>query len=271
MDSSSPQTLFTSLLPQLTTARDKVFELSGLLMRHQPAAQSLVSLWFEALNTTVEDKKRQALLYVMNDVVIKTARSSDQQTEYLQAFSEVMDNVIACLVVGKNELLLEEVRQMVLVWEDEKNGVFAPQYTSRLKGRVAEAINAVLDEKSGANAIQNFELTRRLRKIEGDREALEPLAEKVEKLSHYSTHPRRLPSNSHSEPEKLRDLRTSLLQFQEKCERQLAERSSALLSLSQELQSQYEVYNSFETRALELYTSIDSKDSLAQGSRPAKS
>ena len=268
MDSSSPHTLFRSLLPQLTTARDKVFELSGLLMQHQSVAQSLVSLWFEALNTTNEEKKRQALLYVMNDVVIKTARGSDQQIEYLQAYSEVMDNVIACLVVGRNELLLEEVRQMVLVWEDEKNSVFAPQYTSRLKGKVAEAITAVLDEKSGAHAIQNFELTRVLRKIEGEREALEPLAEKVEKLSHYSTHPKRMPSNPYSEPEKLRDLRTSLLQFQDKCERQLAERTSALVRLSQELQSQYEVYNSFETREQELYTSIDSKDLLAQGNRP---
>ena len=268
MDSSTPHQLFRTLLPQLTTARDKVFELSGLLMQHHSAAQSLVTLWFETLNTTSEDKKRQALLYVMNDVVIKTARGSDQQTDYLQAFSEVMDNVIACLVVGRNELLLEEVRQMVLVWEDEKNGVFAPQYTSRLKVRVVEAIGAVLDEKSGAHVIQNFELTRMMRKIETDREALEPLAEKVEKLSHYSTHPRRLPSTPHSEPEKLKDLRTSLLQFQDKCERQLSERTSALLTLCEELQTQYQVYNDYEARAQDLSSSIDSKDLIDKGSRP---
>lgn len=262
----SPQ-LFQSLLPQLTTARDKVFQLSGLLMQHHTAARTLVSLWFDALNSTHDDKKRQALLYVMNDVIIKTSRSSEQQTEYLQAFSEVMDNVIACLVVGRNELLLEEVRQMVLVWEDGKNCVFAPQYTNHLKLKVTEAISTVLDEKSGAHVIQNFEVTRLLRKIEDDRDALEPLAEKVEKLSQYSTHPRRMPSKFHSEPEKLKDLRICLQQFQEKCERQLTERTAALLRLSQELQSQYQVYNSFETRAQELSSSIDSKDSLDQGNR----
>lgn len=267
MDLRTPQHLFQSLLPQLTTARDKVFELSGLLMQHHTAAPALVSLWFDTLNATSDDKKRQALLYVMNDVVIKTSRSSEQQTEYLQAFSDVLDNVIACLVVGKNELLLEEVRQMVLVWEDGKNCVFAPQYTSRLKAKVAEAISAVLDEKSGASVIQNFELTEMLRKVEGSRASLEPLAAKVEKLSQYSTHPRRMPSNSHAEPEKLRDLRASIQQFQEKCERLLAERTSALLRLSQELQVQYEIYNSFETRAQELYASIDSKDSLDQDKR----
>lgn len=268
MDSRVPQQLFLSLFTHLTTARDKVFELSALLMQHHAVAADLVALWFETLNTTQDDKKRQALLYVMNDVVIKTSRASEQ-TEYLQAFSEVMDNVIACLVVGKNELLLEEVRQMVLVWEDSKNCVFAPQYTGRLKMKIAEAISAVLDEKSGANVIQNFELTQLLRKIEGNRDSLEPLAEKVEKLSQYSTHPRRLPSKSHTEPEKMRELRTCLQQFQEKCERLLADRTSALLRLSQELQSQYEVYNSFEVRVQELYTSIDSKDSLAQGNRPS--
>jgi len=268
MDPRAPQQLFQALLPHLTTARDKVFELSALLMQHHTAAPALVTLWFETLNSTQDDKKRQALLYVMNDVVIKTSRASEQ-TEYLQAFSEVMDNVIACLVVGKNELLLEEVRQMVLVWEDGKNCVFAPQYTGRLKVKIAEAITAVLDEKSGASVIQNFELTQLLRKIESNRDSLEPLAEKVEKLSQYSTHPRRLPSKSHLEPEKLRELRTCLQHFQEKCERLLTERTSALLRLSQELQSQYEVYNAFEVRTQELYTSIDSKDCLAQGNRPS--
>lgn len=268
MNDSSPQQLFRAFLPQLTTARDKVFELSSLLMLHQSAAQSLVSLWFESLNTTSEDKKRQALLYVMNDVVIKTARGSDQPPDYLQAFSEVMDSVIACLVVGRNELLLEEVRQMVLVWEDEKNSVFAPLYMSRLKGKVAEAISTVLDEKSGASVMQNFDLTRMIRKVEIDREALEPLAEKVEKLSHYSTHPRRLPSNSHSEPSKLHDLRISLQEFQEKCECQLAAGSSALLSLCQELQTQYLVYNAYEARALRLSCSL-SKDLIDKGDRPS--
>ena len=250
---------FLSLLPHLTTARDKIFEMSGVMLQYHVHAPALVGLWFQELNSTKDEKKRQGLLYVMNDVIIKTSRGNDAQTEYLQAFSEVMDNVIACLVVGKNELLLEEVRKMVLVWEDSKNCIFAPQYTSHLKTKIMEAINTVLDEKSGAHVIQNFELTRMLRKIEVEHEALEPIAEKVEKLSHYATHPRRMPSNSHSEPEKMKELRTHLLQYKEKCERQLAERTAALLQLCKELQTHYEVYNSFVDREQELGLNIDSK------------
>lgn len=255
----SPEQHFNSLLPHLTTARDKIFEMSGVLMQYHMHAPALVALWFQELNSCKDEKKRQALLYVMNDVIIKTSRTSDTRTEFLQAFSEVMDNVIACLVVGKNELLLEEVRKMVLVWEDSKNCIFAPQYTNHLKTKIMEAISTVLDEKSGAHVIQNFELTRTLRKIEVEHEALEPIAEKVEKLSHYAAHPRRMPSKPHSEPEKLKELRTHLQQYKEKCEKQLAERTAALLQLCKELQAQYQVYNSFVDREQELGLNIESK------------
>jgi hypothetical protein len=231
------------------------------MLQHHASAQSLVALWFQELNSTKDEKKRQGLLYVMNDVIIKTSRNSETQMEYLQAFSEVMDNVIASLVVGKNELLLEEIRKMVLVWEDSKNCIFAPQYTSHLKTKIMEAINTVLDEKSGAHVIQNFELTRLLRKIEIEHEGLEPIAEKVEKLSHYSNHPRRMHSKCYAEPEKLKELKVQLQQYKDRCEKQLADRTAALMLLARELQSQYDMYNSFMGREQELSLNIDSKDS----------
>ena len=251
MESAAVEHSFRSLAAGLSTARDKVMELSSLMLQWHNHAPKFVSLWLDSLLALDEDKKRQGLLYVMNDVVIKTSRGGD--AEYLQAFPAVMDEVIDCLVAGGNELLLEELRKMVLLWEDSKNCIFAPQYTATLRGKIMTAITTVMEEKSGASVIQASELTRSLRSIELAHEAMEPVAETCEKLSRYASH--RSTSTSSLEPDKVKELRTSLIQYVSKCEQELKDRSAALMRLATELQSQYEVYNRYESRVYSLHPS----------------
>lgn len=213
---------FETLVPTLTTARDKVYEVSSLFLAHPKSARALVAAWLHALTSTQDDRKRQSLLYVLNDVVVKSSRGPD--SEYLQAFSEVMDGVIGALAAVRQELLLEELRKMALVWEDCR--VFAAPYTLALKTRIMEAISSVLDEKSGAHAIQTYDLTRFLRKIE--QEAVEHNTEKLLR-KHYA--------------EGDKEVRTALALVRDKCERQLADRTAAVMMLSRELRKQFEEYN----------------------------
>lgn len=249
MENAAVEQTFRSLAAGLSTARDKVMELSSLMLQWHRYAPKFVSLWLDSLIALREDKKRQGLLYVMNDVVIKTCRGGD--TGYLQAFPEIMDEVIECLVEGGNELLLEELRKMVLLWEDSTNSIFATQYTSALRGKIMTAITTVMEEKSGTSVIQAFELTRSLRSIELAHEAMEPVAETCEKLSRYVSH--RSHSTSHIEPEKTKELRANLIQYVSKCEQELKDRSAALIHLATELQTQYEIYNRYEDRARSLH------------------
>lgn len=244
MENAAAEQTFRSLAGGVSTARDKVMELSSFMLQWHMHASEFVRFWLDSLSSVQEDKKRQGLLYVMNDVIIKTARSD--HAEYLQAFPEVMDDVINCLVQSGNELLLEELRKMVFLWEDSKNCIFAGQYTSQLRSKIMIAISAVMEDKSGAGVIQTFELTRSLRSIELAHEAMEPIAEACEKLARYAHH--RSHSTSHSEPEKTKELRSNLIQYVSKCEQELKDRSAALLRLASELQAQYEVYNNYEVR-----------------------
>ena len=224
---------FEAMVDTLTTAREKVFEAASLFLSNAKQAREMVAAWFRVLAAVQDDRKRVSLLYVMNDVVIKTSRSQD--SDYLQAFSEAMDSVIVCLAAARQELLLEELRKMVLVWEDGK--IFAQQYAGTLKSRIMEAIGNVLDEKSGAHAVQTYDLTRFLKQIEVETEAVETAGDK---LTHFLTHPKKQLSTLHTEPEKLKEVKISLAQYREKCEKQVSDRTVAVMMLAREMRRQFE-------------------------------
>lgn len=230
MASESIQALMVSLTP----AKDQVCALAQVML--QCPAASAVPAWLQELGSA-EERKRLGLLFVMNEVMLRTAQSTDMQ--YLQAFAEILDRTIETLAKEKQEKLLEELRKMVLVWED--NRIFSLQFSTDLKTKLLTALNTVLDERSGAHLVQTFPVTRLLRQIEQAGEGLEPIDQKVKGLAQFLSQPRK--RNSQSDTEKVRELGANLKQYREQCERHLAAHITAIMLLTRELQAQYALYS----------------------------
>ena len=223
-----------TLIHSLTPAKDQVCAFAQVTLQCQ--ASSVVPIWLQEFSSS-EERKRLSLLFVMNEVILRTAQSTDMQ--YLQAFAEVLEPTIEALMREKQDKLMEELRKMVLVWED--NRIFSLQFSTDLRTKLLIAINTVLDERSGAHLVQTFPVTRLLREIEQAGEALEPIDQKVKGLSQFLSQPRKC--KFHSDPGKMKEMCCNLKAYREQCERQLAAHITAIMLLTKELQAQYALYS----------------------------
>ena len=106
---------FLDALISLSTAKDKIFEISNIMLAHQSNfSKQMVSLWFKEFSSLKEEKKKLAMLFVMNDSLIKSIRDS-KGDEYLKEFPLVMNDIIQVLIEYKSEYLLEELRKIIMV------------------------------------------------------------------------------------------------------------------------------------------------------------
>jgi hypothetical protein len=220
---------FLSSLVDLSTAKEKVFEVATIMCDHQKTHASIFTqLWMTHLSKAKDERRKLAMLYVMNEVVFRSSRAGKE--EYLKAFSEHMDDVVAVLSQSKSEGLLDELRQIVLVWEDPDNTIFIPTFTSKLRSDIERAKNFVIDERTGANIVQQFDLTRRLAALEAKNEEHRYLREHIDDI---------LEAGRASG-----DLEGYLEDFKVKCEDQLIERSNLIVELSKLLEAEVLDYTS---------------------------
>lgn len=104
--------MFTAALQEISTAKEKIFELSSLMLRHQQSdGASLVSLWLAYFKKCRGSPKKLALLFLMNDVLMKSVGESAQV--YLQEFSKVLEEVIEHLQRDKSKELLHELEKII--------------------------------------------------------------------------------------------------------------------------------------------------------------
>lgn len=227
---------FLDSLRGLSTAKDKIFEISNLMLSHQAAhAKQIVSLWLKEFQSLKEEKKKLAMLFVMNDAIMKCSRDS-RGDEYLKEFPNIMHEILQLLVDFKSEYLLEELRKIVMVWEKPGALIYVSQYTTQLKSDIQDAINAVQDDRTGASVIQEFEITKKLSALENKHEANLEMAKRVEGLT-----------------EKIHAFKRSEIlalieDYKEKCEEELIERSGILLELGELLEREYAIYCGFNER-----------------------
>jgi hypothetical protein len=234
---------FLDSLKSLSTAKDKIFEISSIMLNHQSShAEELVALWLKEFNSLKDERKRLAMLFVMNDAIIKSSKET-RTDEYVKEFPKVMQDIIHSLVEFKSELMLEEFRKIVMVWENPAAMLYVPQYTSQLKADIQEGINAIQDDRTGASVIQEFMITKRLKELENKHEANLELAKRVEALT--------------EKPIALKDLGISnfIEDYREKCEDELVERSEILLELGEMLEKEYKIYCGFNERIEEIRNS----------------
>lgn len=215
--SKVPSTAIQSVMQGLTPAREQVYALAQVMMECQ-AGQG-VQVWCQEFQGG-EERKRLSLLFVMNEVMVKTALTTDMQ--FLQAFAEVMEEVVETLKRDKQDRLLEELRKMSLVWEDTR--IFSQQFSRHLKTLILQALNTVLDENSEAHLVQTFPLTRLLREIEQAGEGIEPIGQKVKDVDQFL-------SLTRKRPEKLREMKGNLGKYREQCIRNLAAHVTAITLL----------------------------------------
>lgn len=221
---------FLSSLVDLSTTKEKIFEVAGIMIDHQKThASSFTQLWLSHLSKARDERRKQAMLYVMNEVVFRSSRAGKGE-EYLKAFSEVMDEVVTTLTQSKSEALLDELRKIVLVWEDPENTIFIPTFTSKLRSDIERAKNSVIDERTGANIVQQFDLTRRLAALETKGEEHRYMLEHIDNI---------LEAGRASG-----DLDGYLQEFRVKCEDQLVERSNLIIELSRMLEAEVQSYSS---------------------------
>ena len=108
---------FLDSLKSLSTAKDKIFEISSVMINHKTNySASLVSVWLKEFQSLKDEKKRLAMLFVMNDAIIKSSKES-RGDEYVKEFPKVIGDVIQSLADFKSEFLLEELRKIVMVWK----------------------------------------------------------------------------------------------------------------------------------------------------------
>jgi hypothetical protein len=103
------------------------------------------------------------MLYVMNEVIIKN-ESPGVGDEYLQAFSKVHSDVIENLVQCKSDELVNLFQQLVQIWDSKS--LYIKDYIKRLNEHLRDALNAILNERTGATVIQQFEITKQLEALE---------------------------------------------------------------------------------------------------------
>jgi hypothetical protein len=239
---------FLDSLRGLSTAKDKIFEISNLMLSHSSSAKKLIYLWLKEFQSLREEKKRLALLFVMNDAIMKSAREARGE-EYLKEFPQVMGDVLHSLIDFKSEYLLEELRKIVMVWEKPGALIYVSQYTSQLKNDIQDAINAVQDDRTGASVIQEFEITKKLNALECKHEMNLELAKRVEGLTEKTAAWRDA------------EIMGLVEDYREKCEEELVERSILLLELGELLENEYKVYCEFNGKIAEIKNSIDEKNS----------
>jgi len=225
---------FRESLYNISTAKDKIFEISEVMLVNQTtAAKELVETWLEEFKNFTSYQKQLAMLFVMNDVLIKSVNGAGDQ--YLQAFSAIMHDIIHYLKDSKSENLLEELRKIVSVWEQPANAIFVQSYTMQLKHDIQEAIQLIRDENTGMNIIQDFEITQRLALLEKSHEDNMETGKHVEEI--YENF---LKGKSSW---KVEEVKNRLLDYKKKCEEELVQRSKLLLELADDLQEQYEALN----------------------------
>jgi hypothetical protein len=236
---------FLDSLRGISTAKDKIFEISSIMLNYQSShAGQIVSLWLKEFNSQKDERKRLGLLFVMNDAIIKSSKES-RSDEYVKEFPKIMQDIIHSLVEFKSELLLEEFRKIVMIWENPAAMLYVPQYTSQLKAEIQEGINAIQDDRTGASVIQEFTITKRLKELENKHEANLELAKRVEALT--------------EKPLAFKDLGITnfIEEYREKCEDELVERSEILLELGDLLEKEYKIYCGFNERIEEIRNSIE--------------
>lgn len=223
---------FSSSILSISTAKDKVLEISGIMLENQESSSSiLTSLWLEEFIKQKETKKKTAFLYVMNDLLHRGVKEGNQ---YLSEFSNIFEDIIRHLVDIMSESLLEELRQIVCIWERPDKLIYIPEFISQIKESIQAGIYSVIDKKTGIELIQLFEVTQKLASAECLTESNLKQAEKIDSiLLHQKKH-------SKWTNDEIRDI---LKSFQEKCEDELVERSNLLMDLSYMLQDQYEKYS----------------------------
>jgi hypothetical protein len=215
---------FLSSLVDLSTTKEKVYEVADIMCDHQHThAATFTQLWLANLNKTKDERKKLAMLYVMNEVIIRNSRAGKGE-EYLKAFSDLMDEVLSALTQCRSEALFDELRQIVLLWEDPENTVFIPTFTSKLRSDIERAKNFIIDERTGANIVQQFDLTQRLAALETKSEEQRYLREQVDDIVEAG--------------KASGDLEGYLQAYKQKCEDQLVERSNLIIELSKLLESE---------------------------------
>lgn len=241
----NPEIEFLDSLKNLSTAKDKIFEISNLMIVHQStSAKPITALWLKEFQSLKDEKRKLAMLFVMNDALIKSIRDT-RGDEYLKEFPLIMNDLIQNLIEFKNEFLLEELRKIIMVWEKPGSLLYVSQYTSQLKLNIQDAINAVQDDKTGASVIQEFEITKRLSALEAEHEANLDLAKRVDGITEKGS------------ALKKSELLTQLEEYREKCEAELVERSKILLDLSELLESEYKLYTSYPDRLEEVRSALE--------------
>ena len=236
---------FLDSLKSLSTAKDKIFEISSVMINHKANySASLVSVWLKEFQSLKDEKKRLAMLFVMNDAIIKSSKES-RGDEYVKEFPKVIGDVIHSLVDFKSELLLEEFRKIVMVWENPASLLYVPQYTSQLKADIQEGINAIQDDRTGASVIQEFPITKKLKDLENKHEANLELAKRVEGLTDKPS------------AWKLPEIMNFIEDYKEKCEDELVERSEILLELADLLEKEHKLYSTYSERIEEIKNSLD--------------
>ncbi|CAG9325657.1 unnamed protein product [Blepharisma stoltei] len=231
---------FLESLHSLTTAKDKIFEISSVMISHQTtAAKHLVSVWLREFRNFSEEKKKLALLFVMNDVLMKSSRETRSE-EYLKEFTAIIDDILQAMIEYKSEQFVEEFRKIVMVWEKPGTSIFVPAFTAQLKNKIQETINSIQDEKSGASVIQEFEITRKLADLESKHEENLELAKQLDGLCKVM--------DQSSLAWNTADIKSQLLEYRGKCELELIERSNLLMMLSRTLEEEYQKYISFPER-----------------------
>lgn len=241
---------FLDSLRGLSTAKDKIFEISSIMLNHKSDfAPALVSLWLKEFQSLKDEKKRLAMLFVMNDAIIKSSKES-RADEYVKEFPKIMSDIIHSLVEFKSELLLEEFRKIVMVWENPAALLYVPQYTSQLKADIQEGINAIQDDRTGASVIQEFPITKKLKDLENKHEANLELAKRVEGLTDKP--------NAWKMPEIINFIED----YKEKCEDELVERSEILLELADLLEKEHKLYSTFQDRIEEIKNSLEYNPNL---------
>jgi CID domain len=239
------ETELLDALKSLSTAKDKIFEISNIMLSHQSAnSKEMVSLWLKEFQSLHEEKKKLAMLFVMNDTLIKSIRDS-RGDEYLKEFPLVMNDIIHSLIEFKSEYLLEELRKIVMVWEKPGTLIYVLQYTSSLKSSIQDAINAIQDDRTGASVIQEFDITKKLTNIENKHESNLELAKRVESLTEKTL------------AWKKNEIISQLEDYKEKCEEELIERSNVLMELSEMLEREYQIYIAFPEKIEEIKNSLD--------------
>mmetsp|Transcript_16472 Transcript_16472/g.29707 ORF Transcript_16472/g.29707 Transcript_16472/m.29707 type:complete len:231 (+) Transcript_16472:731-1423(+) len=219
---------FLSSLVDLSTAKEKIYEVAGIMIDHQKThAATFTQLWLTHLGKAKDERRKLAMLYVMNEVVFRNSRAGKGE-EYLKAFSEVMDEVVNILTQSKSENLLDDLRKIVLVWDEPENSIFIPTFTSKLRSDIERAKNFVIDERTGANIVQQFDLTRRLSALETRGEEHRYMLEHIDNILEAG----RATGN----------LEGYLEEIKEKWEDQLVERSNLMIELSKLLEAEVSTF-----------------------------